>query len=474
MDSAWLLAAAATLGACGRLGFESVGDSDESADDTDSDPDTTDTSDGPPIEGLGPRWAVDLGTTQDGRLGVSGTLGELVVSLNFVTSRVVGDATLLGQSPFGSEGVVRFDGAGAVRATSVLDSRGICDARNLAAYGDGVMALALTISTEAASELGACAVQTNRQDPIVLAVAPDGAQALLAHGVASGANAQAWHGAELSDGSIVITGVYSAGLAFGATMLANAEGDPNSFVARVRPGQAEPLWAHSITGPSMMDAGPVAADGTDVCVIGERAGDALVLGAALPTSASTDTWVARVDAAGTARWVRLLASDDEDATDLTSAVIATPDGGCLVALGTAGDLAIGALSLPRSDGQAVVVAFDATGTATGGFRLPNQLGLARVGTRLYGAFTVDADLTINDELYEPDGADVVVVELVDGKPVRVVGEVIGAGDQYFEGLAAIGNGALAIGVRSRGEFQFGDTTFDQTEVYAAAVLGVED
>jgi hypothetical protein len=223
-----------------------------------------------------------------------------------------------------------------------------------------------------------------------------------------------------------------------------------------------------------MNAGPVAADGTDICVVGERAGDALVFGAALPTSTSIDTWVARVDATGNARWVRLLSTAAEDSTDQTSGVIATPDGGCLVALRNAGDLTIDSLTLPSSGGAAAVVGFDGTGTASGGFRLPSQLGLARVGTRLYGAFTVDEDTMINGVLYEPDGADVVVVELVDGKPFRVVGEVIGSGDQYFETLAAIGNTALAIGVRSQGQFEFGDTTFDASEIYAAAVLGVDD
>jgi hypothetical protein len=160
-------------------------------------------------------------------------------------------------------------------------------------------------------------------------------------------------------------------------------------------------------------------------------------------------------------------------SDFNDGSIVAVGGGCVGSIGAAADVTIDGTTLPGSDGPAIVVWFDGTGTLTGGYRLPALAQLAVVGGRVIAAYTLSAAATIGGTEVTPQGLDVVVVELDAQGPSRLAGVVGGAGDQSVIRLAAIGPDAVALSLASSGPLQFGDTTFTSaTNDRVLAVLGL--
>jgi hypothetical protein len=451
------------LAACGRFGFDAstrdgggAGDGAGVADATGS---------------AGPRWAAVLGANSKHFL-LAGTGGAPAVGINFVGSTQIPGGMLTAAAQQTASAVVRFDAAGTVQTATVLDAQYTCDARGLAMRGSDVLVAAFSNGVGMPS-LGACSVSTGRQDPVVLSVDPAGALALRVHAVSSGLNAQGWNINVLPDGSFEASGIYSGGLTFGTTALPAAGADPNAFIVRLSDAQPDPLWSRAIDGSVQITPGPMALDGTDACSLGSYRGSGLtVLGTALPFLGGADDFVARIDAAGTPRFVRGFGSTLEESNFNEGSVIAT-GGGCTVAINAPGDVTIDGTLLPVSAGPSIVATFDASGALLGGFRTPALPALAVVGTTTVAAYAVSTPVTIGGTTYTPQGTDTIVVELSPSGPTRLLGAVGGAGDHNTMSLAGIGPDAVAIGVDTSGELTFGDTTL-QTMAgdRAIAVLGI--
>lgn len=465
-----VLALAATLAlGCGRIGFDPPGGAV--------------TDDGGPIDApstgpAGARWLRGVGPTAAGTaLGVmvTGAGGETVAVKGFQTSLAIEGMTLTGQSPFGSGAVVRYDASGMIVSTSILDATGYCDPRGVAMRGDEALVTGLTIGTTTNPAFGACSIATNRQDPFVVRVARDGTQTLSAHWTASGGNGQGWRVAPLSDGTMVMTGIYAVDLRVG-TPLPRATIDPSTFVTRFMDGVASPNWAFGLTSTaSELHAGPVATDANDTCTVGAYNAPVTLFGRALPHLGSYDAWVARLDPSGTPRWLRAISTTGAESSFGESSVAAAPDGGCYVSILARGDLTVDAVSLPASAGDAVVLHLDAAGAVDGGVRLPSVGKLARIGSRLFVATDVSEPLSSGTVAYTPMGVDVVIAELdATAGLVRIVGALGGAGDQRVWSFAAIAGDALALGAHSRGELVFGTSTSNSgaTDVDVVGVLGL--
>lgn len=452
------------LAACGRIGFGAGPDTD-----------ATVRGDGSMLAdatgSAGPRWAVTLGNN-NGFLPIAGTNGAPIAAYTFS-----GSTTLLGQQLTGvaylSSVVARFDAAGAVQSATVFDASATCDIRGVAMRGDTALLAGLTSGSMQAG-LGPCSVTTpGRQEPIILAVDASGTPSQVALGTVSGQNAQAWNVAPLPDGSFVTSGIYSQNLAFGAVSLPAAAADPNAWAARLADAQADPLWSVGFTAGVQTTPGPIALEGSDICMLGGYSGAGLtVLGTPLPYAGSTDVLLARIDSAGTAHFVRGFGSTGKD-SDFNDGSVAAVGGGCVASVAAGGDVTIDGSQMPASDGPGLVVWFDSSGALTGGYRLPSTAQLAVVNGRVIAAYTVSAPLTIGSAPYTPQGEDVVVVELDAQGPSRLLGAVGGAGDQSVIRIAAIGPDVVALSLASSGAFEFGDTTFTNApNDRALAVLGI--
>jgi hypothetical protein len=456
---------------CGRIGFDPsggvVGDGGDDGGMIDA------PSTGP----AGPRWVRGFGPSTGGSLGVmvTGAGGEAVAVKSFQTSLAIEGMTLTGQAPFGSGAVVRYDAAGTIVSTSILDATGYCDPRGVAMRGDEVLVTGLTIGTTTNPAFGACSIATNRQDPFVVRVERNGTQHLSAHWIAAGGNGQGWRVAPMSDGTMVMSGIYAVDLTIGSP-LPRGTIDPSTFLTRFMDGVSAPNWAVGLTSTvSELHAGPVATDANDTCTMGGFNAPVTLFGQALPHRGSYDAWVARLDPSGTPRWIRAIATTGEDSSFGESSITAAPDGGCYVAMLARGDLAVDAVSLPASDGNAVVLHLDATGMVDGGLRMPSVGKLARVGTKLYVAAEVSTPLTSGTITYTPIGFDVVIAELdMTTGIVGIVGALGGAGDQRLWSFAAIAGDALAIGAHSTGELVFGPFTSNSgaADVNVVAVIGL--
>lgn len=449
------------LAACGRLGFD-AGTQDAGGGEVGV-PDATGSA--------GPRWAVTLGNNTR-FVPIAGADGAPVAAWAFTTSTTVAGQTVTGAASATSSVVARFDAAGAVTATTVLDATTTCDMRGIAMRGDTAVVAGLTFgSLEAA--LGPCSVSTGRQDPILIAVDPAGTASALAHGIAGGANAQAWNVVPLPDATFVAAGIYSMNLTFGATSLPAAAADPNAWIARLSEAQADPVWSVGLTGGVRITPGPIATEGSELCMLGAYSGGGLTeLGTALPYAGSVDALIARLDDAGTPRFVRGFGSPAME-SDFNDGSVAAVGGGCVGSVAAAGDVTIGGTTLLASDGAAIVVWFDSAGTPTGAYRLPATAQLAAVGGRVIAAYTVRAPVTIGGATVTPQGDDVVVAELDAQGPSRLLGVAGGAGDQAVIRIAAIAPDAVAISLASSGEFQFGATAFTSAaNDRVLAVLGI--
>jgi hypothetical protein len=452
------------LAACGRIGFGAGGGGDATGGDDTAVPDATGSA--------GPRWAVTLGNNNR-FLPIAGENGAPIAAWAFTGSTTVAGEMITGTAVAQSSVVARFDATGAVLATTVLDATTSCDIRGISLRGDTALVAGLTNGSMQAG-LGPCSVSTpGRQEPIILGVDPTGAASQVALGTVGGANAQAWNVLALPDASFVTSGIYSMNLQFGAVSLPAAGADPNAWVARLSDTQADPLWTFGFTAGVQTTPGPIALDGSDLCMLGAYSGGGLTaLGTPLPYAGAVDALIARLDMTGAPRFVRGFGSPGVESNFNDGSVVAF-GGGCVGSIGAAADVTIDGTTLPASDGPAIVVWFDATGALTGGYRLPHLAQLAIVNGHVFAAYTLSATATIDGTQVEPQGLDVVVVELDAQGPSRLLGVVGGSGDQDVIRLAAIGPDAVAISLASSGGFAFGDTAFTNApNDRVLAVLGI--
>jgi hypothetical protein len=360
-----------------------------------------------------------------------------------------------------------------VTGTTVLDATTTCDIRGVDLHGDTALLAGLTSGTAQAG-LGPCSVSTpGRQQPIILGVDASGAASRLVLGTISGMNAQAWNVRPLADGTFVSSGIYSGGLSFGATSLPAAGADPNAWVARLADAQPDAAWALGLTGGVMITPGPIATDGSNLCMLGAYYGGGLTeLGTALPYVGVSDALVARLDLTGTAAFVRGFGSPVKD-SDFNEGSVAMAGAGCVASIDAPGDVTIDSQTFLASDGVGLVVWFDGTGNLTSGYRLPKRAELALANGRVIAAYTLTAPATIGGTQVTPQGQDVVVVELGAQGATRLLGVVGGAGDQDVIRLAAIGPDVVALSLRSSGDFLFGTTAFTSaTNDRVLAVLGI--
>lgn len=459
------------LSACGRIGFDSPGGTagGDGGDDA--------SVDAPSTGSPGARWLHGYGTSSTGTFDgafVAGVGGEVVAIKSFQTSLAIDGMTLTGQSPFGSAAVTRYDATGAIVSTSVLDATGWCEGRHVTMRGDDALVTGLTIGTTANPSLGPCSVVTNRQDPFVIRVERSGQQSLAGHWPSSGANAQGWWSAPLSDATMVTTGIYGANLTIG-TPLPTATVDPSMFIARYMHGLPFAVWAYGGTSAtSQIHAGPIAAEANDLCAMGSFNGPITLFGTPLPHVGNFDVWVTRLDPSGTPRWIRAIGTSGEESAFGNSSIAVAPGGGCYISHDAPADLTVNGMTFTALDGRAVVLELDGTGAVVRGARLPSRAHLATAGGRLYAAVEVTQPLTSGGVSYTPMGRDVVILELGVAGLVRVVGALGGAGDQRLWSFAAIADDALAIGGASIGELVFGTsiTSSGATTIDVVAVIGI--
>lgn len=419
---------------------------------------------------VGPRWMKRFGLPQD--TGLSGARGEVTVVQRF-SSTFSGDGISLTGQGFESSALARYDVEGSVQFAIALDATGFCDMRDVIADGADTIVTGLTIGTQAIAAYGACSIATNRQDPIAIRVDAAKQQTVSAHWTASGANAQAWRAAQLTDGSLVISGIYSSGLMTDKALPA-AQVDSNVWMARTHATATTATWSTSLNDDTSVHAGPVDAYGDNTCAMGAYTGPATLLGTALPHVGGYDTWFARVGPDGQPRFVRGLGSTlDEPSFSNLSSVAALPGGGCAIGIDAPGDVTFDGVTMPASQGRGLLVYTDDTGALLDWSRLPRTPKLAVVGDRYIVAFEVSSPFMIGDVLYTPDGIDTVIVEVV-GDTFPILGVVGGAGDQMAAALAAAADDAVAIIVGSTGALAFGATSWDTgtTKVNAVGVLGI--
>jgi hypothetical protein len=219
--------------------------------------------------------------------------------------------------------------------------------------------------------------------------------------------------------------------------------------------------------------GPIALEGSDLCMLGAYSGGGLTaLGTPLPYAGAVDTLIARVDMTGTPQFVRGFGSSGMESNFNDGSIVAL-GGGCVGSISAPADITIDSTTLPASDGPAIVVWFDGAGMLTGGYRLPDMAQLATVNGRVIAAYTLGAPATIGGTQVTPQGLDVVVAEIDAQGPKRLLGVVGGTGDQDVIRLAAIGPDAVAISLASSGGFAFGDSAFTNApNDRVLAVLGL--
>lgn len=455
-----------TLGACGRVGFDATIDGGAPATDDGA-------VDAPSTGAVGPRWIKRIGTANS-RMGLDGAAGEVAVVQRFNSTFSADDGIALTGAGFESSAFIRYNADGSVERAVTLDATGFCDMREVVVDGTDSIVAGLTIGTMTVPAYGACSIATNRQDPIAIRIAADGTQTIVAHWTASGSNAQGWGIAQLADGSFVLNGIYSADLVID-TALPSAQADPNAWVARTDGTVTSAAWSRGLPAAVEVHAGPIDSDAQSTCVVGGHRGPVTLFGVVVPHAGGYDTWVARLDDAGAASFVRGIGSTaNEPSFSNDSSVVALPDQGCVVGIEAPGDVTLGTTMYPASAGIGLLARFDSAGDVTAGARLPSAPFLARVGDRLIGAFSLAAPLSIGAQLFAPDGRDVVVVEVVDGSPAVLLGVIGGAGDQAVDRIAAIGPDAVALSGPSAGALAFGTSGFDSgaSTVRFVAALGI--
>jgi len=454
-----VLVVALALG-CGRIDFGSLGARDGGA----SDAIDAAVSTGP----LGPRWLAQLGTTAF--LIASGRGGEVAASVEFQGSVTANATMFTGRSPYMSTLAARFDRTGALASAAVLDSAGFCNMRGVTVLPNGDT-LDVGLALDGASMWGPCDTPgSGHEDAIAVAVDRLGNQTLVGLWLAGSVNAQAWYADATSDG-LAVTGIYGDALTLGTTALPPAQNNEQAFFARFAPGATSPTWSTASLGALPNAPAPPVIAGADTCLAGSYMGTTTIFGTAYANAGADDVWVARVDATGAPRFVRVVQSS---ADDLPTALLASNDGGCVVAV-QAGDLVVDGTSLPASGGAGAVLHFGPSGAFVAGARLPVAMPLVRVASGVYGAFTATAPITIGGTTYTPAGAaDVVIVAVDDTGARAIVGAVGGAGSQQLVQLAAIAPDAIVVAVSNIGALAFGALVDDSgsADVGELAVLGL--
>ena len=461
-----LAALPVVLAACGRLDFALRGTGGDPGDGGSTGSDATVTG------SAAPRYAEVLDGNATTPL-IGGVLGQVAVAERFVTSATIANAAVTGQAMYESFGLVWLDDKGAPGTTSVLDSTSICDLRALAASSSGVIAAGIADSGATTPALGACAIATARQDGVAIAVDTTGTQQLVAHLAATSMNDQGWFAAAFSDGSVAAAGIYGIGGKLGSQMLPATTSGENAWYARVDPSTGEPIWSATVNSTGVTYAGPISADGDELCMMGSFSGAVTVLGTQLTSAGSDDEWVARVDATGAPRFVRQVGTTGEESTTAGLAIAATADGGCTAALVAGGDLVLDSISLPAADGPAVLLHFGASGTLASGQRTSEVPMLARVPGGTYAAAACSQPCELGGVTYTPVDNDIAVFALDDALVATEVAAVTG-GTSTFYGFAAVPPDVLAIGFTLGGPVTFGSTVLPQQTATqnAIAVLGV--
>lgn len=446
------------VAACGRLGFDGT------------------TGDGatPPGDGSGSaavRWAVTIGNN-DRFMPVTGSGGAPVVAYAFTGTTTVAGQTLTGVATNLSSAVARFDAAGTLVNATVVDAATTCDIRGITMRGNTALLAGLTYG-DGNTTVGPCNVATGRQSPIILSVDAAGALTRVVLGTPSAMNAQAWNVAVLPDDTFLATGIYSGGLAFGTVALPSAGADPNGYIVHLAPPQADALWAIGLTASVQVTAGQLSLESNEACMTGGYLGAGLTeLGTALPYVGSADALLARIDASGTPTFVRGFGSPAQDSY-FNDGSVAAYNGGCIASIDAPGDVTIDGTQLPLSAGAGLVAWFDSTGALAGAYRVPSTAQVAVVGSRVIGAYTVSAPVTIGGTPYTPQGKDIVVVELSAAGPTRLIDVVGGAGDQDIIRLAAIGPASVALTLAASGDFQLDTIQFTSaTNDRVLAVVGL--
>ncbi len=433
------------LAACGRIGFDA---------------NATDGGDGVRTGPLGPRWIRQLGD-ETIRIAIAGTAGELVGLQRFSASFAGDGVALTGQAAT-SSALVRYAPDGALDRTRVFDSEGSCEMRSLIVGSDTMIVAGFTSGSQTMASRGACSIVTsNRQDPIVIAVDNAGAETVIAHWSASVENAQIWGGAQYASGQLVYSGVYSGDLTIGSP-LPTAMVDPNAWLAAPSDGTpTNARWAVPMSANVEVHSGPVAAYGTSAFMVGSFTSSATLIGVPVTSLGSYDTWLARINEDGSLGFFRTIGSTQpEPSFGNNTSLVALPDGGCVIALQTAGDVTFDSRTFLASDGIALVLRLDANGNLVSGMRVRDIPQLAFLGDKLYAGFRVTTEITIGGTNYVPDMGDVVIVELGPDAPIRLVSVIAGAGSQAISNLAVVGPDALGFSVVSSGELTFGATTMN--------------
>lgn len=455
-----------TFGACGRVGFDARGDAAQAPIDDGA-------TDAPATGAVGPRWIKRVGSASIA-IGIDGEDGEVAVVQRFSSTFSADDGIALTGAGFQSSAFIRYNADGSVERAVSLDATGFCDLREVAVDGTDSIVAGLTIGTMTIPAYGACSIATNRQDPLAIRIAADGTQTVVAHWTASGSNAQGWGITQLANGSFVLNGIYGGDLMTDMA-LPTAQADPNAFVARTDGTVTGAAWSRALTAAVEVHAGPIDSSGQSTCMVGAHRGPVTLLGVAVPHVGGYDAWVIRVDDSGAASFVRGIGSaGNEPSFSNDSSVVALPDDGCAIGIEAPGDVTIDAATYLASDGIGLLVRLDSTGNVVTAARLPSAPFLAGVGDRLIGALSVSAPLTIGGQVFTPDGADIVVVELAGGVPERLLGVIGGAGDQSVDKIGAIGPDAVAVSGTSTGALSFGTSAFDSgaATVRVVAALGI--
>lgn len=445
----------ACLAGCGRFGFGTSADDVGGDDARDAAPDGF-----VPTGPVGPRWVVAF--TNDNSSSVVGRNGEVQILSRFVTTFQVDQGVSLTGNGFISTAFLRFDAAGALTSSTVLDSDGFCDMRSAVLDGDATYLAGFTQGVTSMPAYGACSIVTNRQDPIAIKIDQQGNQSLVAHWIAAGGNAQGWNVEVMPDHTLTIDGIYSVSLQIGPYTMPTGITDPSVFVARTTSDVNTATWAKGFTAGVAIYPGPIASSGDDICIIGSHAGNVSVFGRALPYVGGEDSWIARVDGGGTERFVRAIGSTGNEASYGGGAIIhALSDGGCLASIVAQGDVALDTGMSLLADGAGLVVQLAADGKVTWARRFPSQPYIANVSGRWIAAYTTTNDVAVV-EIDVQGGADV------------PLGVIEGAGVQDAVDIAAVGPDAVAVTVNTRGVLTFGATSFDSgaTTLRAVAVLGI--
>lgn len=409
---------------------------------------------------MGPRF---IRRFTDDISAIAGANNQVAVVTRFGGSYTAEPSVSFTGQGFTSAALVRYTATGDLQGSSLFDATGFCDMRGLAFDGNNVIVAGFTLGTQSIPAYGACSIATNRQDPIAISVDLAGTQTLVAHWIASGANAQAWTVAVMPDRTLSMAGIYGANLAFGAIPAPAAGTDPNTWVARsTLATPTDATWSAGFSAALEIHPAHIAASGDDLCVLGAHRGAVTVFGSSLAYVGGYDAWIARVDGSGNPRFVRAFGSTaNEPSFGNKAAVAALADGSCIASVEAPGDVVASGSTYPVAGDLGFVIRYNADGSVAWTRRFPSQTYITLVGSRLIGAYT--------------EGGEVLVVEIdPTGANDRLLGTIGGGGVQSALELVQIGPNAVAIQVVSTGELTFGATTFDTgaASTRAVAVLDI--